>query len=238
MKKILIIDEVHEVLTKGLTDLGYEVFYQPELTREDLILSIEKYDGLVVRTKTNIDESVLCKAVKLKFIARAGSGVDNIDTDYCDAHNIMYFNSGEANADAVGEQTVGMMLCLFANIMKADAEVRQFIWDREGNRGLELKGKTVAIIGYGNTGKAVAKKLSGFEVNILAYDKYLSGYSDSNVCEANMDEIFEKADVVTFHLPLTKETQEMVNTSFLNRFRKSIFLLNLSRGKVVKLNDW
>ncbi len=187
MKKVFIIDDVHPILTDGLREFGFEVNYQPDATRNDLLNAISEYEGLVVRTKTNIDENVLCNAVKLKFIARAGSGVDNIDTDFCDKNGIIYFNAGEANADAVGEQTLGMMLSLFANIVKADDEVRNLIWDREGNRGIELKGKTVAIIGYGNTGKAVAKKLSGFEVKVLAYDKYLKKHSDA-FCQRSNNE--------------------------------------------------
>ena len=236
MKKVFIIDDVHPILTDGLREFGFEVNYQPDATRNDLLNAISEYEGLVVRTKTNIDENVLCNAVKLKFIARAGSGVDNIDTDFCDKNGIIYFNAGEANADAVGEQTLGMMLSLFANIVKADDEVRNLIWDREGNRGIELKGKTVAIIGYGNTGKAVAKKLSGFEVKVLAYDKYLKKHSDAFAKEATMNEIFDQADVISFHIPLTDETKYLVDEKYLNQFRKNIFLLNLSRGKIVNLN--
>ena len=235
MKKILIIDDVHPILTEGLNNLGFDVSYLPDATREDLLDLVGEYLGLVVRTKTTIDKEVLSKAVNLKFIARAGSGVDNIDTDFCDKNGIRYFNAGEANADAVGEQTLGMMLCLFANIVKADDEVRNLIWDREGNRGIELKGKTVAIIGYGNTGKAVAKKLSGFDVNVLVYDKYLKNYSDIFAKEATMDEIFEQADVITFHIPLTDETKFLVEENYLNQFKKNIFLLNLSRGKILNL---
>ena len=237
MKKILIIDDVHEMLTQGLRESGFEVNYQPMATRDDLIRLIDEYEGLVVRTKTDIDKNVLCHAAKLKFIARAGSGVDNIDTKFCDARGIKYFNAGEANADAVGEQALGMLLCLFANIVKSDDEVRNFIWDREGNRGMELKGKTVAIIGYGNTGKAVARKLAGFEVKVLAYDKYLENYSDPFATETSMNAIFDTADVITFHVPLTDETRGMVNTNYLSRFKKNIFLLNLSRGKVVSLES-
>lgn len=237
MKRIFIIDDVHEILTNGLLKLGYEINYKPNAARADLLTEIDKYEGLVVRTKTQIDKDVLCKAINLKFIARAGSGVDNIDTDYCDENGIKYFNAGEANADAVGEQTIGMMLCLFANIIKADDEVRKLIWDREGNRGVELNGKTIGIIGYGNTGKSVAKKLSGFDVKVLAYDKYLKNFADEFVSEATMDEIFEHADVISFHIPLTNETKFLANKEFLNKFRKNIFLLNLSRGKIVKLED-
>lgn len=236
MKKILIIDDVHPILTDGLGELGFDINYQPNATRDDLLNTISEYDGLIVRTKTSIDEIVLRKAANLKFIARAGSGVDNIDTDYCDKNGIVYFNAGEANADAVAEHTLGMLLSLFANIVKADDEVRNFIWDREGNRGVELKGKTVAIIGYGNTGKALAKKLSGFDVKVLAYDKYLKDYSDNFAKESSMNEIFEQADVISFHIPLTKETKYLVDENYLNQFKKNIYLLNLSRGEILNLS--
>jgi D-3-phosphoglycerate dehydrogenase len=147
------------------------------------------------------------------------------------------FNAGEANSDAVGEHTIGMMLSLFAKINKGDAEVRKMIWDRNGNRGIELSGRTVGIIGYGNTGKAVAKKLSGFGVRVLAYDKYLQNYSDRWATEAGMEEIFEQAELLTLHVPLTKETQKMVDQSYINKFRNNIWLFNLSRGGVVKTDE-
>jgi len=236
MKKILVIDDVHRILTDGLLELGFQVNNQPDITRDELLNIINEYEGLVVRTKTIIDKKVLCKAVRLKIIARAGSGLDNIDTDFCDKNDIKYFNAGEANADAVGEQTLGMMLSLLSKIVKADDEVRKMIWDREGNRGVELKGKTVGIIGYGNTGKAVAKKLSGFDVQVLVYDKYLNNFSDAYAKEATMDEIFDQVDVITFHVPLTKETKYLVDKRYLNRFKKKVFLLNLSRGEVIKLD--
>ena len=235
--RILIIDFVHEILIDGLKSLGHLVDYHPEYKREDLIKTIGAYEGLIVRTKTSIDKDVLLNAIKLRFIGRAGAGVDNIDTEYCDIHGIVYFNAGEANADAVGEQTIGMLLALFARIVKADDEVRKRVWDREGNRGMQVKEKTLAIIGYGNTGKAVAKKLKGFEMNVLCYDKYLSDYSDEYAREATMEQIFEKADIITFHVPLTDETHHMVDESFIGSFTKSIYLLNLSRGKVIKLED-
>lgn len=237
MDKVLVIDDVHGLLTAGMEEAGYVVEYRPKTTRSELLELVGGYEGLVVRTKTTIDEEVLKKATRLKFIARAGSGVDNIDTDYCDRHGILYVNAGEANADAVAEQTIGMLLGLLANIVKADDEVRRMTWDREGNRGTELKGKTVGIVGYGNTGKAVAKKLSGFDVKVLAYDRYLQHYSDAYAKEAEMSELFEEADVITFHVPLTDETKGMVNRDYLHSFSKPVILLNLSRGGVVRTAD-
>ena len=156
-KQVLIIDDVHEMLIDGLKQIGYEVIYLPDATRIDLLHHITTAIGLVVRTKTQIDAEVINKGYNLKFIARAGAGLDNIDEAAAQAKNIIVFNAGEANADAVGEHTLGMMLSLFAKISKANNEVRTGLWDREGNRGEELAGKTIAIIGFGNTGKAVAK---------------------------------------------------------------------------------
>jgi D-3-phosphoglycerate dehydrogenase len=236
-KQVLIIDDVHEMLIDGLKQIGYEVIYLPDATRIDLLHHITTAIGLVVRTKTQIDAEVINKGNNLKFIARAGAGLDNIDEAAAQAKNIIVFNAGEANADAVGEHTLGMMLSLFAKISKANNEVRTGLWDREGNRGEELAGKTIAIIGFGNTGKAVAKKLSGFDVHVLTYDKYLKNYGNQYAKQATMEEIFEQADVLTLHIPLTQETKAMVNSDYLQKFSKPIWLFNMCRGEVVVTKD-
>lgn len=236
-KQVLIIDDVHEMLIDGLKQIGYEVIYLPDATRIDLLHHITTAIGLVVRTKTQIDAEVINKGNNLKFIARAGAGLDNIDEAAAQAKNIIVFNAGEANADAVGEHTLGMMLSLFAKISKANNEVRTGLWDREGNRGEELAGKTIAIIGFGNTGKAVAKKLSGFDAHVLTYDKYLKNYGNQYAKQATMDEIFEQADVLTLHIPLTQETKAMVNSDYLQKFSKPIWLFNMCRGEVVVTKD-
>jgi D-3-phosphoglycerate dehydrogenase len=235
-KQVLIIDDVHEMLTNGLTQLGYEVIYKPTATRSDLLQLISSATGLVVRTKTKIDAEVIQQSTQLQFIARAGAGLDNIDEQAAAKKGIHVFNAGEANADAVGEHTLGMMLSLFAKLNKSDQEVRQAIWNREDNRGEELSGKTVAIIGYGNTGKAVAKKLSGFDVTVLAYDKYLSNYTDKYATQATMDEVFAQADVLTLHVPLTAETTQLINANYLIKFAKPLYVLNMCRGEVVNTN--
>jgi len=236
-KLILIIDDVHEILLEGLTQIGYEVNYMPKATRSDLLYHISKATGLIVRTKTLIDAEVIEAASELKFIGRAGAGIDNIDAKTAQAKNIKVFNAGEANADAVGEHTLGMMLSLFAKINKSDKEVRAGIWNREDNRGEELSGKTVAIIGFGNTGKAVAQKLSGFDVQTLTYDKYLNNYSNKYAKESEMDEIFLKADVITLHVPLNDETKGLIDAKYLQKFAKPIWLLNICRGEVVVIQD-
>jgi D-3-phosphoglycerate dehydrogenase len=235
--RVLIIDDVHTLLIDGLRAEGYEVDYMPESDQRQILEMIHLYDGLVVRTKMHIDKSVLLKATQLKFIGRAGAGLDNIDTDYCDAHGIQYFNAGEANADAVGEHTLAMLLSLCTRLQKADKEVRSLKWDREGNRGWELKGKTIGIIGYGNTGRAVARKLAGFEVNVIAYDKYLQQLPDSYATQTDMATLQQQADIITLHVPLNAETRHMINKEWIAGCEKNIVLLNLSRGKVANVAD-
>ncbi len=235
--KVLIIDRVHPLLIEGLMQDGFEVDYFPDINRSDLLHKIGAYQGLVVRTKTEIDEEILNKASTLRFVGRAGAGLDNIDVDVAAAKGIDVFNAGEANADAVGEQTIGMMLSLFANINKADAEVRKSVWDRQGNEGIELNGNTIGIIGFGNTGSKVAEKLIGFDVEVLAYDKYRQHFGNVNVKESSLNEIFEKSNIITLHVPLTAETHEMVNSAFIEKFKKPFWLFNMCRGMVVNYND-
>jgi D-3-phosphoglycerate dehydrogenase len=232
---ILIADDVHEILVSGLAQAGFNVLYLPEITRSEIISMVSKeVQGLVIRSKTQIDAEVLAQAKYLQFIARAGAGMDNIDEVCAKNLNITIFNAGEANADAVGEHTLGMLLMLLNNLSVAHQQVQSKIWLREANRGHELAGKTVGIIGFGNTGKAVAKKLSGFDVNVLAYDKYLKNYGNKYAKQATLNQIFNQAHIVSFHVPLTSITQYMVNLSFLNRFKHPIYVLNLSRGKILK----
>jgi D-3-phosphoglycerate dehydrogenase / 2-oxoglutarate reductase len=233
MKRVLITDELHPVLIENLENAGYKCDYFTHYTNKEVREHIHIYTGIIINSKIIIDREVLDKGVNLRFIGRLGSGMEIIDVEYAREKGVDCYNSPEGNRDAVGEHAVGMLLALFNNIIRSDAEVRQLIWQREKNRGLELKGKTVGIIGYGNTGKAIARKLSGFEVEILAHDKYLSGFSDEYVKEADMQLIYEKADIVSLHLPLTTETHYLVNDSFINSFTRNIFLINTSRGKIV-----
>ena len=233
--KVLIIDDVHALLINGLQKLNYNVTYLPAITRQEILQIIAPFQVLVVRTKTNIDAEILNAANNLKVIARAGSGLDNIDIEIAEQKGIYCFNAGQANADAVGEHALGMLLSLMRNLNKADNEVRNKIWDREGNRGFELNGKTVGIIGFGNTGKAFAKKLAGFDVKILAYDKYLKNYSNQNANEATLAQIFEESDILSLHIPLTTETQNWIDHSFITKFKKNIYLINLCRGGVLNM---
>lgn len=220
-----------------LIEAGVMPDYQPDITRESIIKKIAAYEGLVVRSKTTVDNELLQAASKLKFIARAGAGLDLIDEGECALRGVQIFNAPEANRDAVGEQAVGMLLTLFNKINIGDRQIREGIWEREGNRGMEIIGKTVGIIGFGNMGQAFAQRLNGFKCEILAYDKYKTGFGSNLVKEVSLDELFEKADILSLHTPLTDETYGMVNLTFLNRFSKDITLVNTARGKVVVLHD-
>ena len=173
----------------------------------------------------------------LKFIARSGAGMENIDLNYCNQKNIVCFNSPEGNRDAVAEHALGMLLSLFNKIHIADNEIRNGKWNREKNRGIELSGKTIGIIGYGNTGSAFAERLKGFNVNILVFDKYKKKYGNSFVKERSMKKIFAEADVLSLHIPLTEETKYLVNDAFIKKFKKKLFLINTSRGPIVKTDD-
>jgi len=234
--KILIADSMHPSLFNMLRDQGWDYSYNPEFRREDILTNISSYEGLVIRSKTNVDEEMLSVATKLRFIARAGAGLDLIDLEAAARRHIEVFHAGKGNRDAVAEHALGMLLALFNNIIRADRQVRSGTWDREGNRGVELMNKTVGIIGYGNNGSATAQRLSGFGCRVLAYDKYRDNYGDAYAQESSMDEIMQQADVLSLHVPLTEITRYLVNDDFVAKFAKPFYLLNLSRGETVSLN--
>jgi len=235
-KKCLVVDPMHESLFSMLNQIGWEVDYQPKITREEIKAIHTQYTGLIVRSKTPIDRELLGQNPTLKFIGRAGAGLDNLDLEYLSQKGIHVLHASEGNRDAVGEHTIGMLLSLMRNIPKSDIEVKQSIWDREGNRGEELMGKTIGIIGYGNMGHAFAKRLSGFGCTVLAYDKYKSSFSDTFCKEADMEMIFNETDILSLHIPLTAETRMLVNTEYLRRFKKKIILINTARGEIVSLS--
>jgi D-3-phosphoglycerate dehydrogenase len=235
--KILIADSMHTSLFNMLEDENWEFDYNPEFRRSDIIAAIGQYDGLIIRSKTYVDKEVLDAATQLKFIARAGAGLDLIDLKIVGERKIQLFHAGEGNRDAVAEHALGMLLTLFNNILRADREVRTGIWDREGNRGVEIMNKTVGIIGYGNNGSATAKRLSGFGCKVLAYDKYREQYADNFASEATLEQIMEEADILSLHIPLTNETRYLIDQDFIRKFSKPFYLLNLSRGEIVKLES-
>lgn len=233
--RILIIDDIHEVFLEKLKVAGMEVDYQPTMTLEELLPILEDYEGLVLRSKIKVTSSIMDQAKNLKFIARAGAGMDNIDELYAQSKGIQLLNAPEGNRNAVGEHMVGMLLSLFNHLHTSHLEIKEGKWLREENRGIELRERTIGLIGYGNNGEAMAKCLSGFGVRILAYDKYKSGFGNEYVIESTLEDIATYADVLSLHVPLTPETFEMVNADFLNSFLKPIYLLNGSRGEVVVL---
>ncbi|MDB5282811.1 MAG: phosphoglycerate dehydrogenase [Bacteroidota bacterium] len=228
---------MHPLLVEGLEDDGFDVNYQPKITPAQVLASIKDYEGLVVNSKVYVGKEMLDNATQLKFVCRAGSGLEVIDLDCAKQKNVIAFNAPEGNRVAVGEHALGMLLNLMNNLSKADAEVRNYKWLREDNRGNELTGKTVGLIAYGNNAQAFAKLLRGFDVKILAYDKYYVGFTDKYVTQAPLQQIFDEADVLSLHLPLTAETSYMIDYKFLSSFKKPVWLVNTSRGKVLNTTD-
>lgn len=230
MRKVLIVDEVHPSMAEGLTNLGFEVETRTDLTLLEFVSILPAYEGLVVRSKFKITAEILTDTT-LNFIARAGAGLDLLDVDACLSRGIAVFSANEGNSDAVAEHVIGQLLSLAHKLHTSDTEVRHGLWEREGNRGFELKRKTIGIIGYGNMGKAVASRLSSFGMTILAYDKY----APSADYPATMEQLFEQADILSLHIPLTSETHGLISPEFINSFKKPIILINSSRGPIAPL---
>jgi D-3-phosphoglycerate dehydrogenase len=233
MMKVLVVDDVHESLFSSLNQLEIDFLYQPQATLESIQEILPAIQGLVIRSKFKIDQNFFDSAKKLKFIARAGAGLDLIDLEAAENYKVKVFAANEGNKDALAEHVIGQLLMLSAKLKQADFDVRKGLWNREENRGWELEGKTIGIIGYGNMGKAVAKRLKAFGMRILAYDKY----NKPTAFDASLDDIFELADIVSLHIPLTLETRNLVNPDFLNQFKKSIVLINSSRGEILSLEN-
>lgn len=237
MNNILITAKVHPYLVDHLTEKGYKVLYRPAIGYDEVYQTIHGCEGLVVTTRIRVDKRIIDNAVNLQWIARLGSGMEMIDTEYAERKGIRCESSPEGNADAVGEHALGMLLCSLNFLVKSHRELQDHIWEREKNRGFEIGGKVIGIIGYGHTGQAFARKLSGFRPEVIAYDKYKTGFSDPYVRETTLKEIFQRADIVSFHVPLTQETRQMGNREFFRSFIGSIFLINTSRGAVVRTSD-
>jgi D-3-phosphoglycerate dehydrogenase / 2-oxoglutarate reductase len=235
--KVLFIDPAHPVLEQDLTSFGFQCESFENFSEDDYEKIIDQYFGVIIRSKIKLGKALLNKASRLKFIGRVGAGMENIDVEFAESKGIACLNAPEGNRDAVGEQALGMLLMLMNHLRKADREVRQGVWLREENRGTEIQGKTVAIIGYGNMGEAFARRLKGFGCDVIAFDKYKFHYSSEIVRESDMETICREADILSLHVPLTNETRFMVNDEYLNNFKKDIFLVNTSRGKVLKTAD-
>ena len=234
--KILHIDSNNPLLWNQLEQSGFDNHADYKSSKEEIESKIHEYNGVVIRSRFDIDKTFLDKATNLQFIARVGAGLESIDCDYAETKGIHLIAAPEGNRNAVGEQALGMLLSLFNNLNRADREIRQGKWVREANRGHELEGKTVGIIGYGNMGKSFAKKLRGFDVEVLCYD-IQPMVGDANAKQVSLEELKQKADVVSLHTPWTPETNKMVNTNFINGFAKSFWLVNTARGKSVVTQD-
>ena len=236
MIKVLHLDENHEILENGLAKIGFKNVFDFKSNKKEITKKIEKFDGLVIRSRILIDEDLIDHAKNLKFIARVGSGTENIDIEYAKKRGITILSAGEGNANAVGEHTLSLILSLFNNIIKANNEINNNVWQREENRGIELENKTVGIIGYGKTGKNFAKKLAGFNVKVLCND-VIENIGDDYAEQVSIDEIQSKCDIISLHTDLNKLSKHLVNTQFIDNCKKPFYLINTSRGQCVKTSD-
>ncbi len=227
---VLFLDQVHEVLALRLSQAGWSCDENYTCSYHELVSLISGYDGLVIRSRLPIDAKLLESTSRLKFIARSGAGLENIDLEAAEKKNIKIFNSPEGNRDAVGEHAIGMLLMLINNLNRADFEVRHGIWKREENRGSELAGRTVGIIGYGNMGSAFAKKLSGFDCRVIVYDEYKELHPTVQVEQVDLQTLQRESDVISLHIPDTPETRHMIDDAFITACSKAFILINTARG--------
>ncbi len=234
--KILHLDNNHPLLIKRLTEAGFTNEEDYKSSKEAIEKSIKKYDGIVIRSRFKIDKQFIDAAKNLKFIARVGAGLESIDIEYAESKGIYLIAAPEGNRNAVGEHALGMLLSLFNNLNRANTEVKNGQWNREANRGVELDGKTVGLIGYGNMGKAFAKKLQGFDCTVLCYD-IKDDVGDKHATQVSLKTLQEMADVLSLHTPWTPLTDKMINTDFINNFSKPFWFINTARGKSVVTAD-
>lgn len=234
--KVLFIDTTHESLAKGLENIGYETILDNTSSKQEIESKLKDYVGVIIRSRFKLDKQFLNAGSHLKFIGRVGAGLENIDIDYAEQLGINLIAAPEGNRNAVGEQALGMLLSLFNNINRADSEVRNGIWIREGNRGVELRGKTVGIIGYGNMGNAFSRVLTGMGVDVIFHD-LKPNLSNENGKQVSLEELFENADILSLHTPLTDLTKNMINTEFLSNFKKNIYFINTARGPITVTTD-
>lgn len=237
--RVLITDHVHELLIQKLISSSYQVDYYPDIDNQYIKSIIHQYHVVVINTRTPFNREMIDLSKTLRLIVRLGSGLDIIDCEYADQKGIHVCNTPEGNRQAVAEHALGLLLGLLNRIVISNEQVKSLTWRREENRGIEIEGKTLGIIGFGNTGSSFAKLLSGFNLKILAYDKYKQRFAENyrNVIETDMTEIFRNCDVLSLHIPLTSETVHLCDMNFFKRFEKDIFLLNTSRGKIIKTSD-
>ncbi|MEN8927397.1 MAG: NAD(P)-dependent oxidoreductase [Flavobacteriales bacterium] len=235
--KVLFIDTTHPILYSIFENKGWEVVVKDKATKEELASELNDYQGIIVRSRFELDKDFITKGTNLQFIGRPGAGLENIDVEFAESKGIQVFRSPEGNRDSVAEQGIGMLLMLFNKLQQANIQVKAGIWDRLANRGEELMGKTVGLIGYGVMGKAMAQRLSGFGVTCIAYDKYLTNYGNEHAKAVSLKVLYEKSEVVSLHTPLTEETKDMINEAYLSKFKNPIYFLNTARGQSVVLYD-
>ena len=228
---------MHPSILEMLRSHHFDPDYQPNITRAEILSSLPKFSGLIVRSKTPIDKELLSAGTSLQFIGRAGAGLDNIDVEEATRLGIEIVNAPEGNRDALGEHAVALLLGLLNHIGNGNKDIRHFIWEREANRGHEVSHLTVGLFGYGNMAQAFARRLKGFGCRILAYDKYKTDFSDTFVKEATLEELFEECQVFSLHTPLTAETKGFISYEFLSRFKNPFWLVNTSRGEVMPVKD-
>lgn len=234
--KILLSDDNHPVLKTGLEKLGFYIVEDFTSTKQETEQNIHLYDGIVIRSRFKIDKTFIDKATNLKFIARVGAGLESIDIPYAESKGIHLISAPEGNRNAVGEHALGMILMLFNKLKQADSQIRQGKWLRESNRGIELEGKTIGLIGYGNMGKAFAKVLRGFDVEVICYD-IKDNVGDANAKQVSLTELFEKTNILSLHTPHTKLTNKMIDSQFISQFKKPFYIINTARGTAIITDD-
>lgn len=236
-RRVLIVDEMHESILPLLRDRGYDPVYLPVISRKEILEIIDGFFGLIIRSKTKVDQELVDKAVKLKFVARAGAGIDKLDVTYLASKKIEIINAPEGNRDALAEHALGILLSVLHRLNYSYNEVRNGVWDREGNRGIELKGKVVGIYGVGNMGHSFAQKLSGLGCEVIGFDKYNLDIESDYVHQVALEELMDRTEILSLHIPLTNETKHLFDKVYLSRFKRLKILINTARGEILKTND-
>ena len=236
-KRVLIVDDLHESILPLLKAEGYDPVYSPVIRREEILEIIPEFTGLVIRSKTNVDKELVDKAANLKFVARAGAGIDKLDEEYLKSKDIVIVNAPEGNRDALAEHALGLLLSVLHRLHFSHQQVNKGIWDREGNRGIELKGKVVGIYGVGFMGKRFSRKLVGMGCEVIGYDKYAVNFGTETVKEVSLNELFERTEILSIHIPLNGETRYLFDKVYLSNFQNLKILVNTARGEILRTSD-